>query len=208
MSNVRVLNKYEQKITYETYIQLRHYLHTLSQNERERAVYQRVNTLPLKGGIFEENVTFEIKVYDYHDIVLEKKTVHHGIYHIETAPLTKGECIGLLKGDIGWMLYDEDPLIQELYRHMADYDTEPEDIRSGIVETFQYDNAKISLERMGIRTADYHYLLDQSKNAITFIGGDITVNILDERCMPDFAGDRITSRLLEKGTDIRLRLWE
>lgn len=207
MNTTTELHKYEQKITYETYINLRNYLYAISAKQAGKHQYRRVNTLPIDAGVVSDSKRFAVKVYDYEDIVLEKKQCIDGVYNVQIVPLTRSECRNLINGDIHWMWHSDEMLICELYEYMRTYDIKMCDIKSGIEEMFLYDGIKISLERTGVRTLDYHYFLDEDKNMITFIGGDITINLFDETCKKTVCVEEVKNKLLAEGADIRLQIW-
>jgi hypothetical protein len=195
-----ITNRYEQKITYETYIEVRNYLATVAAQEEksEGKAYRRVNILPFNGGLFSGNEQYQIKTYDYQDIFVEKLVKRNGMYQIESAPITKQECMRLLSGDTAWMRYAKDSLLRELFSHMAYYDFELEDSKNGVLEIFCYhdETTQISLERTGMRTTDYHMFLDEKYHTLSFIGGDITLSVSGEYYGLDYYGHLINQEIL------------
>lgn len=192
------INRYEQKITYDQYIYIRHYLkeNAVVEVTGKGAEYCRVNSLFLLDD--RETTDYHITVFDYRTIFLEKYTYADGICKIQSAPITRSQCKCFLNRDFAWMKYTSIPLIWEVYRLLVKGRLQIGGFIGSTVESFLYgsEQLKISLKRESVKSIESKFLLDEKKSIGTFLSGNIHIAVSDEYCDYKFGSELVNRRLL------------
>lgn len=139
---------------------------------------------------------FRIRLYngDPSVIHLEKKSKLNGLGTKASAKLTAEEAQAIVDGDLDWMLYSRQPLVQELYCKMRYQGMRPKTIVDYTREPFIFrpGNVRVTLDydiRTGLGCTDF-----LNPNTVTIPAGDapLLLEVKWDEYLPDIIRDAVS----------------
>ncbi len=151
-------------------------------NAKDKALREKVDGVNLREK-------FRIRYYngDPSLIHLEKKSKHNSLGTKYSAPLSAEEAQRIVDGEIGWMLDDRRPLVQELYVKMRSQGLRPKTIVDYTRQPFIYrpGNVRVTFDyniRTGLFCTDF-----LNPDCVTIPAGDpvILMEVKWDAYLPD-----------------------
>ncbi|MCM1387564.1 MAG: polyphosphate polymerase domain-containing protein [Bacillus sp. (in: Bacteria)] len=138
---------------------------------------------------------FRMRYYngDISFIHLEKKSKRGSLGNKESAHISKEEAQAVIDGRCGWMIRDERPLVQELYRKMTMQGLRPKTIVDYTREPYIYPpgNVRVTIDyniRSGLSHTDF---LDRECPMVPVVDSPIILEVKWDNWLPDIIRDAI-----------------
>ncbi|CDM69044.1 hypothetical protein CM240_1886 [Clostridium bornimense] len=205
-------------ITYGDYLVIRQRLNVVAKHDRNANNHGRYKIRSLyfdnddnkvlrekKDGI-RCREKFRIRYYneDLSFIKLEKKSKVNGLCLKESVRVTKEECEKIISGDIEWMKYIDQKLLNELYSKMQYQRIKPKTIVDYIREPFIYKmgNVRITFDsdiRTGINSTDFFdFDVPMIAHDIAYNNNTIILEVKFDEFLPDIISDVIQTNNREQ----------